>query len=273
MHNIDMKTYFQTTRDTNDPLQLLSAGDTRDFRPTIFKRKSYAYICVEFITNGKGYLKIDNQTFELEKNDVYILPKGRSHEYGPDLKHPWTKIYFVVDGPLANELLIQYNIQDACVFKSTNTSALFHKILRLASSKNKDTKDLFPVLYHQLIIELKELNKKDLSEFNSITYKIKKFIDNSMEASTFSLPDLAKEFHLSKEHIVRIFKKEIGTTPYDYYLSKKLEMACFYLTETDQRIKEIALHLGFRDEYHFSNFFKKRNKESPKYYRQRFFQK
>jgi AraC-like DNA-binding protein len=98
--------------------------------------------------------------------------------------------------------------------------------------------------------------------------RIKKFLDGSLE-KPLRLESLVDEFHCTKAHLVRTFKKKYDKTPYEYFLSRKFTLACFYLTETELSIKQIADKLHFRDEYYFSKFFRLRAKTPPGQFRKK----
>jgi AraC-like DNA-binding protein len=69
--------------------------------------------------------------------------------------------------------------------------------------------------------------------------------------------DLAKNFHITPEHINTLFKKELGMTPTKYQQRIRIYSACSLLREKGLSIKEAAEETGFCDEFHFSKVFKK----------------
>ena len=51
-----------------------------------------------------------------------------------------------------------------------------------------------------------------------------------------SLAELSAEFNYSKNHIINLFKKEYGMTPYDYLTKKRIEKAQWLLESTYIRL-------------------------------------
>ncbi len=84
--------------------------------------------------------------------------------------------------------------------------------------------------------------------------------------SNLTLEDLAHEIGMSKYYFSRIFKEETGSTPYQFFLSKRLERGRRLLTEGRKSITEIAHHLNFSDQSHFSRVFRKKYGINPKAY-------
>jgi AraC-like DNA-binding protein len=83
----------------------------------------------------------------------------------------------------------------------------------------------------------------------------------------FNLDDIAKELFITKEHLSRLFKKEMGITISEYIINSKIHEAKSLLTEHDYNIVYIADLLNFANSSHFSNSFKKIVGVSPTEYK------
>lgn len=81
------------------------------------------------------------------------------------------------------------------------------------------------------------------------------------------LEKLAEISCLSKDHFIRLFKKELGTTPLQYINQKKIEKAQLLLITEELAVKEIAFQLAFEDYSYFNRLFKKITGVTPQEYR------
>ena len=63
--------------------------------------------------------------------------------------------------------------------------------------------------------------------------------------------------NISVNNLIRIFKRDIGMTPQQYQLLRRIDEAKNLLTISDDSIEEIADATGFADRYHFSKTFKR----------------
>lgn len=72
---------------------------------------------------------------------------------------------------------------------------------------------------------------------------------------------------LSKDHLIRIFKREMKTTPLHYINKKKMERAQLRLVTENTPVMEIAYRLGFEDQAYFNRLFKKMTGVTPLHYR------
>ena len=92
---------------------------------------------------------------------------------------------------------------------------------------------------------------------NILINDIKEYLLENIEF-TPTLDNIAKNFGLSKEHIIRIFKKEFGLTPHAFMVSHKINQAKNSIFNTKEKnISQIASEAGFYDQSHFSKSFKK----------------
>lgn len=83
-------------------------------------------------------------------------------------------------------------------------------------------------------------------------------------ADSMDSEQLAKAVGLSQNHLIRLFRRDIHTTPSQYWDRLRIEHARSRLLQPDARIKEIALELGFVHLSHFSKWFKRHTGQTPR---------
>lgn len=96
---------------------------------------------------------------------------------------------------------------------------------------------------------------------NSIDY-IEKHLCESIK-----LDKIAKQSYFSEFHFHRLFRKTVGTSVMEYVRKRRLSMAARELTETDEKITNIAFKYQFSSEESFSRAFKRLYGTSPRDYR------
>jgi len=82
-----------------------------------------------------------------------------------------------------------------------------------------------------------------------------------------SLEAMAAEIELSPFYLSRVFKAELGQSPHQYVLARRVELAKELLRNSDQAIADVALAAGFSSQSHLSNWFLRTVGVSPAMYR------
>ena len=75
--------------------------------------------------------------------------------------------------------------------------------------------------------------------------------------SAISRWQMADAVNVSEDYLTRIFKKEMGLSPWDYLNRYRISLASNLLQETGKSISEIALATGFKDQAYFCRVFRK----------------
>ncbi|CAG7599047.1 Transcriptional activator NphR [Paenibacillus solanacearum] len=86
-------------------------------------------------------------------------------------------------------------------------------------------------------------------------------------SKNLTLADLSRIAFMSPFHLSRLFKAETGCSPLQYIISYRLEVAKYYLLNTDDTIASIAERVGYTSETHFHNLFRRWTGESPGWFR------
>ena len=82
-----------------------------------------------------------------------------------------------------------------------------------------------------------------------------------------ALVELALDIGVHPVHLARVFRKNFDCTVGEFVRRLRIERACKEIAESSAPISEIALALGFYDQSHFSNTFKRFTGMTPAAYR------
>ncbi len=91
---------------------------------------------------------------------------------------------------------------------------------------------------------------------------------HSRKREKISLQTIADDVGISKEYMMKLFKKHEGIAITDYIIQVKIEAACNMLKFSDRQISEIADYLSFGSANYFSRIFRKRMGMPPGQYRE-----
>jgi transcriptional regulator GlxA family with amidase domain len=75
-------------------------------------------------------------------------------------------------------------------------------------------------------------------------------------AEPLDVPALARIARVSEAHFIRTFRETFGETPHRYLQRRRVERAMWLLRETDRRVTDICLDVGFNSLGTFSRTFR-----------------
>lgn len=101
------------------------------------------------------------------------------------------------------------------------------------------------------------------SRYTPVMMKVARRISSSLYKPMPSLEELATEFFISPSTLKRQFKTVFGIGVYEYYLSKKMELAKTMLETGKEKVSAVAFCLGYENPSHFISSFKKIYGYSP----------
>lgn len=111
--------------------------------------------------------------------------------------------------------------------------------------------------------------EKHSGHFPGAMPRIKSVIHENIENPAFDLDMLAQASGMSKFHLIREFKKHVGTSPAKYLSQIRLDLAKHWLLKSTKPVLSIAMDLGFGDLSTFNKAFKKVVGVTPTAFRQR----
>lgn len=92
-------------------------------------------------------------------------------------------------------------------------------------------------------------------------------------ADNSSVAELARQADMSESHFISAFKRATGQTPSLFRTAQRIEAAKRLLAQTQRRLIDIALELGFSSAAHFSTTFKHETGTTPQSWRKQRLQK
>lgn len=78
-----------------------------------------------------------------------------------------------------------------------------------------------------------------------------------------TLEEISGEANLSRRHVERLFRQNLGRSPARYYLELRLERARYLLLQSDMPIVDVAIACGFISASHFSKCYRSLFARSP----------
>ena len=256
-----------------------------------WKEVSSPFTRLYYVTRGSARVILPDGVRQLSPHHLYLIPAFTVHSYEceGEFDHYYIHIYedaqsssgfledFVFPFEVPADALDLSLCKRLCEINPTmkltqsnptsydNNSMLIQNIMRNKQRVLCDRVESRGILYQLMARFLKDARPKSDAGDNriqkSITY-IRKHINENIKIET-----LADIVCISKDHFIRLFKKETGMTPVQYISQKKIEKAQLLLVTEEMPIKEIAFLLSYEDHSYFNRLFKKITGGSPQEYR------
>ncbi|WP_282942756.1 AraC family transcriptional regulator [Paenibacillus sp. RC67] len=234
------------------------------------------------IASGKGVLKTDDQMYELIEGSVILLPAHSRATLIANLLHPFHAYMLIIttreqgrllpgsmtrkSDVVSNSLVHFFPNEPAIV---TNMEELY--VHRLPGSEIRHVQN--QIVFHQIILQLLETQKaryaaiEQPSMERSITYLENHYSDKITREL------LAEIAGVSRSHYSILFKQLTDFSPNEYLSRLRVHRAKELLISGSGTLREIALKVGYKDEFYLSRRFKQKTGAAPSAYGRASFQR
>ncbi len=249
------------------------------------------FMRIYYVESGQASIHMYDATWQLKPGHLYMIPAFVTHSYSCDglFRHYYLHIYLDQDPKAAFAESYEFPVE---VVSGEFDEALVRRLCALNPSmvlpgsnpRSYDNRDTL----RQNIIRNKERALSLRIESRGILYQLlsrfmaeakPRVVSNDRRiqdvvafirhhiSMPMTIEALSEVVCLSKDHLTRLFKKEIGETPMQYIIRKKIARAQQLLLTESSPVKVIAYSLGFEDHSYFIRLFKKQTGMSPQEYR------
>ena len=216
-------------------------------------------------------MEIDGEVYSLRKGDTFIVDIPNDHCYRlPLTSQGWEIIYLEFSKeslPLFRKL---YQMEGHCFHTDPKLLQLVIQLYKMAIDDKlediyQNSRYAYELLMNLMSYFSKEIERKTFSFYVDLS---KKFIEENY-SQFIGVEEIANYVQLSKFHLTREFKKEVGVTPGKYLTQVRMRKAIDLLIFSQHiTIEEIASQVGYNNGNYFSKVFKREIGVSPKEYRE-----
>ncbi|RXJ80900.1 helix-turn-helix domain-containing protein [Arcobacter sp. F2176] len=237
----------------------LYEGDYNNFS---FEKHIHEEYTITLIERGNmgAFLRGFNHKFD--KSSIITINPDEVHSCGILSKEGFKHHSLYISTDIMNNILKENFNNNLLSFKNFQFSneIIYQKLHPLMNynsslfSKLSWECELIDAINSILKINTKVSNEIILPNNYKLIQYAKEFINDNYNQN-FTLDDFAKEFHISKYHFLRLFKKHTFVSPHTYLMIRRVEKAKQFL-RNNTNISEIAYLCGFTDQSHLNKKFK-----------------
>ncbi|MFT0230856.1 helix-turn-helix transcriptional regulator [Bacteroides faecis] len=247
-----------------------------------------------YVTEGAARILLPTGIQELKPDHLYLVPSFTTHSYLCDTHFAHYYLHIYEDHQSESSILEDFSfpteipagdlelplIKRLCGINPTmqlpqsdptsydNNPTLIKNIIKNKQRTFCDKVESRGIVYQLMARFLKDAQPK--AEINDDRIqKVLSYIRKNIY-KTIDIDSLAAISCLSKDHFIRLFRKEVNNTPLQYTNQKKIEKAQLILITDSMPIKNISYLLAYEDHSYFNRLFKKLTGVTPQQYRDRY---
>jgi AraC-like DNA-binding protein/quercetin dioxygenase-like cupin family protein len=250
---------------------------------------------IHYIVDGHLLWHINGHPYPLHPGDIFVTPPSIPHGGEDEVMQPcefyWLQMRLPEPGQALPGLTLAYTtmVEEGLLaasaisaFRSLSVVApvAFAALMRehRASPHGAGESEAQNVIaaraaLHTLLIQV--IRDADACARSRSGLRLSETLSFSMEwmeshlSESFTLEDVAQASSVSVAGLHERFQRELGTTPAEWRMQKRIERAKLLLVHAPEKsVTEIALHLGFGSSQYFATAFKRYTAHTPTEYRE-----
>ncbi|MDE6395375.1 MAG: helix-turn-helix domain-containing protein [Duncaniella sp.] len=246
---------------------------------------------IYLVTEGVAHVEIDGDRHRLEPGMMYMIPPSVKHTdfCNGHFEHHYIHVY---EDPRSPVHLLEDWRYPLSISAGDGDRELFDRLSRLnphmrlphsAPSSYDDSRGLSAslrrnkdrTLHEQLesrgivcqllarfLAQAKPKEENGDRRIQRVIQHIRQNLNKPID-----LEELVKLSCMSKDHLIRTFRGQVGMTPMRYIIERKMELARLLLTTDLMPVKSVAYATGYYDHSYFIRLFKKETGVTPMQYR------
>lgn len=236
------------------------------------KPETHNFWELNYVDSGECIMSIDHQDFDIGAQQLILFGPGEQHSINTIHKGracSYLSISFSSD-------MVYHEKLNRHVF--TVDKKMYHLLNEFVSCSGriKEYDDDLMISYLKiLLIQLIQHDEKESRTtlespiqqkfenelMNEITAYINKHITEAL-----TLDDICRKFSISKSTLQILFRKNLNTSPKQYFFNQKLQKSRLMIKEGRYTISQIAIQMGFSSVNYFSKKFKEKYGMPPSEY-------
>ena len=224
------------------------------------------HVQLVMLRSGEAVVHIDGDEHYLGEGEVALLHRGHKEyfEFSKEAKtyHSWC--HFRWDVPETVAPLLK-----ALPFK-VGVSSRMERLMDLGLSLQHDPQALTPSLSHLAAATFWEFVSRsgvtEVSKHNARlpepVKRVQAYIGQNY-STDLNLRQLSEIAFVTPEHLSRLFRKHLQTTPMRYVRDVRVRQSISLLSHTGLTVERIALNCGFKTAAHFSRCIKQATGQTP----------
>jgi AraC-like DNA-binding protein len=231
---------------------------------------------IVLILKGQGQHVIGGRSYLTGRGDILVYNAGVLHDESTGLNES-LKVYYCsanqiqIQGLPANQLLPQGSPAVIhCGESLDQIETLFGLMVDQTARHTPQSMEIAQQILAVLLLMIRSLAQQQVADSPltepELGHQIKDYIDQNYP-DDLTLASIAEVFHINPYYLSHLFKEQIGFSPMQYLIRRRIGEAQSLLIHSDRPVKDIATAVGFNHLNNFHNSFQKMVGMAPGRYR------
>ncbi len=257
-------------KDKTSPTEGLKIAPFRKHIRKTSPHKHNSYFEVIYLTKGSGFHTIDTKEYKIKTPIIFTIRKEQVHFW--DIQTEPDGFVLIIKRSYIEKCLdkhikrlISELSAQTCLFPKDNVAIdIFNVLLNEYQEKNQSNQPIIDGLLKALLAKLLEsaTPKSSRNSYNSIFQQFQDLLNKENECSN-KVNHYAKLLNTTPQNLNAICRKETGQSSTELISNYIINEAKRLLLYTDFSVSEIAYRLNFKDNSHFSKYFKRHANQTP----------
>lgn len=220
------------------------------------ERSGYNKFLIIYTMSGRGKLTFRGREYDLKCGDTFFIDCNEYHKYCTSKEHEWEFSWIHFRGDSVRHFYRTLFADEFYLLGSAKLIApIFERILQLGDVFSQSDELVLSACIHELltVMLLERFEKRQTdSVFAAVTEYISLHFPEKITIDT-----LAALSSYSKYHFIRLFREQMGETPYEYITRYRVNESKKLLRSTRATLSDIAARVGYGDCNTYISAFKK----------------
>jgi AraC family transcriptional regulator len=243
------------------PLTLTLGGREHCNPDYAIRRREFPFYVLEFVVSGQGTVRLGRHRHALRPGMVFAYAPTTDCEIHTDPRDPMVKYFLGLAGGGVVARLRRCGVEPGSARQlaaPAEVTSVLEDLVREGQRSGGLARRICATLFELLLLKIEDtsmLSPHASEPAREAFLRCKALIDAQAEGLG-TLEEIARAAGVEASSVCRWFRRYQGTSPYQYLLRRKMNLAAEHLIENGGLVKEAAGRVGFTDPYHFSRAFK-----------------
>jgi AraC-like DNA-binding protein len=250
------------------PLKIVGAVASRWGPGDKFSFAKKKVMSLNLVTLGNGTFDQGNRKGKVGPGEVFIAHRGATQVFKTGDAGFLHKRSLLIEGVVLDAFMRTTGLLERDSVRPADPVRLI-SVFREAFRLMRDKPAGFVLGLSTLAWQaLSELARSIVPAYPAPVQSAVEYMRRNLDRMLF-LAEVVSVSGMSTRNFCRLFAQQTRLSPMAFFAARKMELAQSMLLNTKLSVKQVALSLGFEDQFHFSYRFKKQAGCSPLQFRQR----